>query len=86
MSGGRPSRASRREVKREFRRRRRAARLALVPPIDPKRRPGRIAIPLVLTLAFVVLAVLWRGLPPPPPGHDRAPVVVFSDKPRLPGH
>ena len=81
MAGERPSRESLREVKREYRERSRRARLALVPPVDPGRRPGRILKPLLVVILFATAAVWWVGLPPPPPSDDRVPAVVFNDVP-----
>lgn len=79
--GAKPSRASLREVRRQHRKRRRARHLSLVPPVDPRRRPGRILKPLLAGIAMVVAAIWWHGLPPPPPSDDRAPVVQFGEVP-----
>lgn len=82
MDGGRPSRESLREVRREYRQRRRAARGK--PPRGARgRRPGRVGALLKGTaVVAVVLAgaaayVVWQ-VPPPPTGRaaQRVPVLV----------
>jgi len=81
MVGGRPSRASLREVKREHRRRRRARHLALVPPPDPRRRPGRILKPLLVAILLVTAIVAYVGLPPEPPSHRDKSTQYFTVEP-----
>ena len=80
MRGKRSSRAARRAVRREHRGRRRARHLTLVGPPGPRRRPGRFAKPLVVAILCALAAVIWNGLPPPPPSKDRAPAVYFDDR------